>query len=220
MIIAIDGPAGAGKSTVAKRVAQRLNFTYLDTGAMYRAITVFALEKKADLNNEDALAQLAGQAKIAIEPQKDGVLKIILNGKDVTRRIRENEITQKVSFIAKAPKVRAVMVELQRAFGKAHDIVVEGRDIGTVVFPDAQKKFFLDADFKERARRRIEELAGVNPQVNGPQIAQDLQQRDRLDMTRAVGPLKKADDAIYIDTTAMGIEEVADTILRLIKQNG
>ncbi|MFZ5799956.1 MAG: (d)CMP kinase [Candidatus Omnitrophota bacterium] len=220
MIIAIDGPAGAGKSTVAKRVAQRLNFTYLDTGAMYRAVTVFALEKKADLHNEDELAALARQAKIEIEPQPDGHLKIILNGRDVTSCIRENEITKNVSFIAKAPKVRAVMVELQRAFGRSHDIVVEGRDIGTVVFPDAQKKFYLDADFKERARRRIAELSETNSDISAPEVAQDLQRRDQLDMTRSVGPLKQAEDAIYIDTTQMSIEEVVETILKHIKQDG
>lgn len=213
MIITIDGPAGAGKSTVAKLVAQRLNFTYLDTGAMYRAITVAALDKGIDLTDEAALISGAEQAEIEIISQKDGSLKVILNGSDVTRKIREVEVTKNVSFIAKVPRLRAIMVERQREFSKNHNIVVEGRDIGTVVFPYAEKKFYLGADFKERSKRRIKELVESNVPINESEIEQDLEQRDNLDLTRSVAPLKKAEDAIYIDTTFLTIEQVVNKVL-------
>jgi len=217
MIIAIDGPAGAGKSTVAKLVARKLGFTYLDTGAMYRALTVEALNKKADLNNEEELVALGKNSKIEVVPQKDGTLNIFLNGMDVTTRIRENDVTKSVSFIARAPRVRAIMVELQRAFSKNHNIVVEGRDIGTVVFPNAEKKFYLDADFKERAKRRIKELKETKPDTNEQEITQDLEYRDNQDLNRKVAPLKKAGDAVCIDTTPLNIEQVVDKILSYIK---
>jgi CMP/dCMP kinase len=217
MIIAIDGPAGAGKSTVAKLVAKRLGFTYLDTGAMYRAVTVAALENNLELNDEIALVALAEKAKIEIFSQKDGSLKISLNGADVTRKIREVEVNKNVSFIAKVPKLRAVMVERQREFSKDHDIVVEGRDIGTVVFPSAEKKFYLDADFKERSRRRIKELSESGVKVNNSEIEKDIEKRDHQDLTRSVAPLKKADDAFYIDTTPLSIDEVVNKILSFIK---
>lgn len=220
MIIAIDGPAGAGKSTVAKLVAHRLRFTYLDTGAMYRALTVEALNRKVDLDNEEELVGVAKQTKIEIEPLLNGSLKIFLNGTDVSTRIRENDVTKNVSFIARAPKVRSVMVELQRAFSENHNIVVEGRDIGTVVFPQAGKKFYLDADFKERARRRIKELAESDSDINKEEIKKDLQERDNQDLTRKAAPLKKAEDAIYIDTTNLTIEEVVSKILEYIRNNG
>lgn len=220
MIITIDGPAGAGKSTVAKLVAQRLNFTYLDTGAMYRAITVAALNQGVDLKNEAALIAIAQKAKLDILPQKDGSLKIILNGTDVTTEIRAVEVTKNVSFIAKVPRLRSIMVERQREFSKNNDIVVEGRDIGTVVFPHAEKKFYLDADFKERSRRRVKELLGSDIPINETEIARDLRKRDNQDLTRSVAPLKKAEDAIYIDTTFLTIEEVVNKILSFIKENG
>jgi len=218
MIIAIDGPAGAGKSTVAKLVARKLNFTYLDTGAMYRAVTVAAMEENVDLFDDNTLIAVVKKVKINIQPQEDGSLKVILNGKDVTQRIRDIEVTNSVSFIAKVPGVREVMVQLQREFGRHNNIVVEGRDIGTVVFPNAEKKFYLDADFTERARRRIKELGETHSKLNEQEIATDLEKRDNQDLTRAVAPLKKAADAINIDTTPLSIEQVVDKILSYIQK--
>lgn len=218
MIITIDGPAGAGKSTVAKLVARRLKFTYLDTGAMYRAVTVAAMDEGVPLLDDQALIAVAKKVKIDILPQDDGSLKINLDGKDVTQKIRSIEVSKNVSFIAKVPGVRAVMVELQRDFSKNNNIVVEGRDIGTVVFPDAEKKFYLDADFKERARRRIKELGQTHKKLNEQEISQDLERRDQQDLTRAVAPLKKADDAICIDTTPLNIEQVVNKILSYVQK--
>jgi cytidylate kinase len=215
-VIAIDGPAGAGKSTVAREVAKSLNYIYLDTGAMYRALTLKSLRKKIKLENEEALIELARSANIEIKLLTNGSLKIILDNEDVTNLIRTKEVTENVSFIARVAKVREVMVELQRKFGKNNNIVVEGRDIGTVVFPNSYKKFYLDADFKERARRRFKELKEIDKSVVENEIEKDLSERDTKDLTRDVAPLKKADDAIYIDTTNLTIDEVVNAIIKNI----
>lgn len=215
-IIAIDGPAGAGKSTVAREVAERLGFIYLDTGAMYRAITLKALRRKINLEDEQALVELASKADIDIKLLKDGTLQVILDGEDITGLIRSAEVTNSVSFIARVPKLREIMVGLQRNFGVKNNIVVEGRDIGTVVFPDAEKKFYLDADFSVRTKRRFKELKEVDSSVEEGEIKKDLLERDNKDLTRKVAPLKKAEDAIYIDTTLLTIEEVINKIIKHI----
>lgn len=215
-VIAIDGPAGAGKSSVAREVARKLNFIYLDTGAMYRALTLKALRKKIKLEDEQALINLASTTNIEIKPFKDTNLQVILDNEDVTSLIRTTEVTENVSFVAKVPKLREIMVGLQRKFSANNNIVVEGRDIGTVVFPNAEKKFYLDANFKERVRRRFKELKEVDSGVVEEAIKKDLAERDKKDLTRSVAPLKKADDAIYIDTTNMNIEEAAQEILKRI----
>ena len=220
IVIAIDGPAGAGKSTVAKELARRLGYAYLDTGAMYRALTLKALRKKEDLEDESALVALAKKTSIDIDRDEKKSLKVLLDGEDVTEAIRSNEVTKNTAYIARTPGVRALMVKRQREIGKAKNVVVEGRDIGTVVFPQAAKKFYLDADFKERSQRRIAELKNKGSDVSETSIASDLRERDTKDLTRAVGPLKKADDAIRIDSTNLSIEEVVAKILNLIKPHG
>lgn len=213
MIIAIDGPAGAGKSTVAKLLAKRLGFLYIDTGAMYRALTHKALSRGIDLADTAALGALAAATTIALVPVADGPLQVLLDGRDVSLDIRQPRITQHVSDVAKVKEVRQVMLGLQRALGKSQDSVMDGRDIGTVVFPDAQWKFFIDATFDERVNRRFKDMQAMgNTHVSREDVAKDLKNRDTIDSTREHAPLKKADDAVYIDTTAMAIGHVVETM--------
>jgi len=221
MIVAIDGPAGAGKSTVAKLTAQKLGFLYIDTGAMYRALTLKILQNKINIRGEDKIIATARKTGIRLEKKPDGSLKVFLDGIDVTREIRQPIITQFVSDIARIGGVRQLMVKLQRELGKNNDAVIDGRDIGTVVFVDAKKKFFLDADFSTRVNRRYKELRESGQEISHEEVASDLKNRDMIDSTREVGPLKKAEDAIYLDTTNMSIEEVVYKILsHLSEKNG
>ncbi|MFH1269519.1 MAG: (d)CMP kinase [Candidatus Omnitrophota bacterium] len=217
MIIAIDGPAGAGKSTVARIIAQKLGFLYIDTGAMYRALTLKALENKIDTKNTAALIEMARSSGIDLTNNQDGSLRILLDGKDVTAPIREPRITKSVSDIARIKGVREVMLGLQRNLGRQKDSVLDGRDIGTVVFPDADRKFYIDADFDERVRRRYGELRELNQDVTPEDIEKDLRNRDNIDSTREFAPLKKADDAIYVNTTNLTIEEVVSKVLSCIR---
>jgi CMP/dCMP kinase len=217
MIIAVDGPAGAGKSTVAKILAHRLGFLYIDTGAMYRALTLKALENNVPIGDQQKLIQLAGAVKIDLRNNADGSLSIILDGRDVSLDIRKPQITQFVSEVAKIKEVRQVLVKMQRDLGSRGDCVLDGRDIGTVVFPDAEKKFFIDASIEERVKRRFKELKGLNQNVSEEDVARDLSNRDKIDSTRKASPLRKAPDAIYIDTTNLSIEQVVDKMLGFIK---
>ncbi len=216
MIIAIDGPAGAGKSTVAKIIAKKLGFLYIDTGALYRALTLKVLETKIDIKDISRIIETAKNTRINLENNPDGSLKIFLDGQDVTRQIRQTLITKFVSDIAKIKGVRDVMLDLQRELGRDNNAVLDGRDIGTVVFPSADKKFYIDAQIPERVTRRYKELQGSGENVTLPDVDSDLRNRDTLDSTREVAPLKKADDAIYVDTTNMSIEEVVETVLKNI----
>lgn len=220
MIVAIDGPAGAGKSTVAKILAKRLGFLYIDTGAMYRALTLKALENNIDISDEQRINQLALNTSIDLLNNPNGPLKVILDGRDVSLDIRKPQITQVVSDVSKIKEVRQVLVKLQRELGQRGDCVLEGRDIGTVVFPDAQKKFFIDASAQVRVNRRFKELKGLNQDVAENDVARDLSNRDKIDSTREISPLRKADDAIYIDTTNLSIEEVVEKMLEFCKVNG
>jgi cytidylate kinase len=217
MIIAIDGPAGAGKSTVAKILAQRLGFLYIDTGAMYRALTLEAIEQNIDIRDSERLVKMAATSSIDLV-SRGGNLRVLLGGRDVSKEIREPRVTKLVSDLAKIKGVREAMLKLQRALGKESDSVLEGRDIGTVVFPDAEKKFYLDAKFDERVDRRYKELKETNREVKSEEVAQDLNNRDTIDSSREFAPLKKAEDAVYIDTTPLGIEEVVQTLLKYIAQ--
>jgi len=217
MIIAVDGPAGAGKSTVAKLLAKKLGFLYIDTGSMYRALTLAVLEKKIDTKDIPALINIAATIKINLINTQRGSLQVFLDGRDITGLIRKPEITQYVSDIAKIKEVREIMVKLQRHLGSEQDAVLDGRDIGTVVFPDADRKFYIDAEFKERVKRRFKELKGLSPDVTIEDIGKDLKNRDTIDSTREHSPLKKAEDAIYIDTTDMTIEEVVNELLKIIQ---
>jgi cytidylate kinase len=217
LVIAIDGPAGSGKSTVARLVAQRLKYLYVDTGAMYRALTVKALRTKTDLNDEAKLGALAGATEIKLKQEEGGLLKVYLDGGDVTAEIRTPEITNNVKYIARAKPVRECMVALQRKLGEEGGTVMEGRDIGTIVLPRADKKFYIDASFDVRAGRRYKELKEGGEALTEEEAKKDLKARDESDFNRAIGPLKKADDAILIDTTGLTIEGSVDKVLGFIK---
>jgi cytidylate kinase len=220
MIIAIDGPAGAGKSTVAKILAKKLGFLYIDTGAMYRALTLKALETNTDIANVEKMGLLAESVNIDLRNNPDGSLSVSLDGKDVSADIRVPRITRFVSDVAKIKSVRQVMVRLQRELGKRDNCVLDGRDIGTVVFPDAQVKFYIDASSSERVNRRYKEMRGLGQDIVIQDVEKDLTNRDTIDSTRECSPLKQAKDAIYLDTTNLTIEQVVEVILKHIKQNG
>lgn len=212
MIIGIDGPAGSGKTTVAKLLAKRLGIFYLDTGAMYRALTLKAIEIKVDLSDQDTLKKIAGELSLEF---KEG--RVYLDGLDVSDRIRTPFIDKSISLVVAQPEVRAVMVKLQRNMVAKGDFVVEGRDITTVVFPEAKYKFYLDASPSTRTKRRFKELSEKGMNVNFQEIAQDLKRRDNADMTRKVSPLKLSKDAICIDTTNLTILQTAEEIIKHIK---
>ena len=215
LVIAVDGPAGSGKSTVSKKIAKALGLLYIDTGAMYRALTLKAIRQNLDLEDERALISLASSTKIDLMEAK-GALKVHLDGEDVADLIRTPELTKKVKYIARVPGVRQEMVKLQRAIGERTGAVLEGRDIGTVVFPDASFKFYLDADVEERAYRRHKELTELGQKVSLEDIKKDVVLRDESDMKRSVGALKKASDAIIIDTTNLSADEVVEKIMKCI----
>ena len=217
MIITLDGPAGAGKSTVAKGLAKRLGISYLDTGAMYRALTLKALRLKVNLEDENALTQLAKKTGIDFKETPDGSLNITLDGEDVSQAIRSTEVTNNTFYTAKAPGVRELMVNWQRAIGQRQSIVTDGRDQGTVAFPKANYKFYVDADFQERAERRLRELHAAGKKIDLEELKKDMQERDQKDLTRAVGPLKKADDAITIDSSGLTVDGTVDKIMKYIK---
>lgn len=218
-VIAMDGPAGAGKSSVAKKLAQMLGYAYLDTGAMYRALTLKALRLKARLDDEEILVAIAKTTHLDLAQDNDTV-KIFLDGEDVSDAIRTLEVTNNTFYIARAPKVREIMVKWQREIGERRSVVVEGRDVTTVVFPNATHKFYLDADLGERARRRLNELVEKGNVVDAQKLKKEIEERDRKDITREVGALKVAEDAIRIDTTHMSIDQTIDEILKSVKPNG
>ena len=212
MIITIDGPAGSGKSTVARALAKDLGIAYLDTGAMYRAVTLAALRQGMDLANQEALAALAAGLELTME-DRQGRLTVRLGGEDVSAAIRAAEVTENAHFAADAPPVRTVLVAMQRRIGLDLDrtsggVVTEGRDQGSVVFPEAAQKFYLDADGPTRARRRYDEMVASGQKVDLPELERNLAQRDTRDQVRTVGPLVKPDGAVAIDTTALTIEQV------------
>lgn len=220
VIVTIDGPAGAGKSTIAKEVSKQLGFTYLDTGAMYRSLTLKALNQGVNLEDDKALVTLAKDTHVDLCTDESHKLQVLLDDKDVTDDIRTIEVTNNTFYIARVAGVREIMVDRQREIGSSSNIVAEGRDLGTVVFPGATKKFYLDANFEERAQRRIKELREKGKLVEADEIQNDLKDRDTKDFTRKVGPLKKAEDAIVIDSTQMNIEQVTKKIIESIRQDG
>ena len=215
MIIAIDGPAGSGKSTISKLVAKDLDLIYLDTGAMYRLVTLKALKMgilDENLENLDKINELLDNLEIDI--REDG---FYLDGVDVSEEIRKPIVSENVSKIAAIKEVRIKMVDLQRKFSKAKNVILDGRDIGTVVFPNADLKVFLVADARERANRRYKELTEKGENVSLDEIYQNILMRDKIDSTREEAPLKKAEDAIEVDTTSKSIDEVKEEILNLYK---
>ena len=206
IVIAIDGPAGAGKSSTAKLVAQKLGYTHIDTGAMYRAITLNVIEESVPLIDGDRISKLAEKSEVRLEGS-DGVNRVFLNGKDVTDRIRSAEVTKSVSTVSSIQRVREVMVREQRKIAAKGGVVLEGRDIGTVVLPDADLKVFMVADVSERARRRKKELALSGIEVDEKSLTKDIEERDHKDSTRDASPLKQAEDAVVLDTSDITIEE-------------
>lgn len=217
MIIAVDGPSGAGKSTVARILAKKLGFLYIDTGAMYRALTLKVLDNNVAISDTATIYKLAQNVKIDLNANADGSLSVILDGNDVSLAIRNPRITQVVSDVAKIKEVRSILVKLQRKFGERGSCVLDGRDIGTVVFPNAQKKFFIDASAQERVNRRFKELKGLGQDISEEAVSKDLSNRDKIDSTREESPLCKATDAIYIDTTHLSIDEVVNKMAGYIK---
>ena len=216
LIIAIDGPSGAGKGTVARAVAERLGYRHLDTGAMYRAVAWKALKDGLRLDDEDAVADVAQRARLDI-----GSTAVLIDGTDVTAAIRTPDIDRAAALTARLPKVRAALVARQRTAGEPRGIVMEGRDIGTVVFPDADVKIYLDASSAERARRRAADPAhGVGRQAAIADVAHELEARDRSDRTRTTSPLMAAGDAIQIDTTGLSIEETVGKVMEIVKMTG
>ncbi len=214
IIVAIDGPAGAGKSTLARRVAGKLGFLYINTGAMYRAVALWALRLNVATSDMHRLEQLAEAAHIELAMQDDRVL---LNGEDVSEAIREPQVSDAASQVSAVPGVRRALLVMQRKMAETSSVVMEGRDIGSVVFPAAQVKIFLDADPQERARRRALELLQDGQSASVDEVAGDLIQRDERDRTRKEAPLLQAPDAQLVDTTGLTLDEVEEIILRLVR---
>lgn len=216
MKIAIDGPAGAGKSTVARLLAKKLGYLYVDTGAMYRALTLKALQSSVNLNSEEDVVALLDRITITLQHEPGGQ-RVLVNDEDVTDEIRDNEVSKHVAQVASHPQVRRRMVEKQRQLAQGGKVVMDGRDIGTHVLPDADLKLFLTASIEERARRRYNELTEKDPPFY-EDLLDEIRRRDKQDEERETAPLRKADDAIVIDSTQRSIEDVIDHILKLIAQ--
>ncbi|SDO95109.1 (d)CMP kinase [Halobacillus aidingensis] len=217
MTIAIDGPAAAGKSTVAKKVAEKLSFIYVDTGAMYRALTWKALKQGISLEDEDGLAQLLSQSDLNLV-QSDAGQRVILDQRDVSEEIRTAEVTNQVSIVAKHKNVREEMVQRQQELVKDKGVVMDGRDIGTHVLPDAEVKIFMIASVEERAERRHKENLEKGFPSDLKQLKEEIRKRDEIDSNREIAPLVKAEDAIEIDTTSMNIDEVVEGILTIVNE--
>ena len=212
--IALDGPAGAGKSTIAKQLAARLDYVYIDTGAMYRAVTLAALEQSLDLNDGEVLGELMKSLDIRLTPGENGQ-RVFIGDREVTDAIRSIEITNNVSFVARQKEVRAALVTAQRKLADQGGIVMDGRDIGTVVLPDAELKVFLTATVEERAARRHRENIARGMDSDITVLQEEIALRDKRDSEREVSPLRQADDALYLDTTEMTIDQVVVRLMEL-----
>ncbi len=216
--VAIDGPAGAGKSTVAKMVAERLNYIYVDTGAMYRVVTLNALQRHINLEDEQALTCLAASTAIELSAGCNKCTRVFMDGKEVSLAIRTPEVSRSVSLVARVPGVRKELVNQQRRMARSSNVVMEGRDVGTVIVPDAQVKIFLTASADERAKRRLEDLAGQGFKMTLGDMTEEINERDKLDSSRAVAPLVAAPDAKVIDSSKMQTRDVVELILELIRR--
>ena len=212
MVITIDGPAGVGKTTTAKRLASKLGYQYLDTGAMYRAVTYFLRQNSVDISSEVHVKKMLDILNLELDFTSEDEIKLLLDNVDISTLIRSKEITGAVSEVSAIKAVREKMVKIQKDTAKDGNFVVEGRDIGTVVFPDAKYKFFLTADYDVRAQRRLEDFKRVNEELNVNKIKQDLTDRDQYDSSRKLSPLKKAKDAIVIDTSTCTIDDQVNQI--------
>ncbi|MCC6392825.1 MAG: (d)CMP kinase [Bryobacterales bacterium] len=213
IILAIDGPAGAGKSTIARRLAQRLGFLYIDTGAMYRAIALWAIRTNTDLADSHRLEQLSLAAVIHLAP--DG--SVLLNGEDITALIRTQQLSDAASKVSAVPAVRRALVQKQREMGARQSVVMEGRDIGTNVFPDADIKIYLDANLEVRAARRLHDLEAKGDHRTLNDVVREIRERDQRDSTRGEAPLRQAIDALLVDTSHMAIEQVEEAILKIYR---
>ena len=217
MVITIDGPAGAGKSTVAQKLAERLRLTYVDSGATYRAVALKVLRTGISLENEPGLARLVRETEIRVSTRGAGP-RVLLDGEDVTEKIRTPEVTLAAAKVSRLPEVRTKLVDIQRSFAQGAGVVMEGRDIGTVVFPRAQLKIFLKADVEERARRRRKQDSSEGRQATLEKTAYEIGRRDQLDAERKISPLVPAPDAVEIDSTQLLAEQVVEQILALVQQ--
>jgi len=216
LVIAIDGPAGSGKSTIAARLAKKFGYINLESGAMYRALALKALERATGLDDEEALRQLAEQTHIELIPTSEGN-SVLLDGRDVSQRIREADVTAAASRVSVHPSVRRIMVARQRTMGAQGGVVMEGRDIGSVVFPDADVKVFLDADAAVRAERRLLQNTAAAASRDAQRVMAEIADRDRRDQTRAASPLVAAPDAVRLDTTQKSIDEVVAEIEDIVR---
>lgn len=214
--IAIDGPAGAGKSTIARQIAEKLSFIYVDTGAMYRALALFLLRNRIGRDEEDKIGSVIGQADISIA-YENGTQQVYLNGENVSGLIRTEEVSQMTSASSAKKSVREKLLSLQQKIATEANVVMDGRDIGTCVLPNADLKVYLTAGSKERAKRRFLELTAKGIPCNIEEIEESIRERDERDMNREIAPLKQAADAVYLDTSDMGIEEVTDAIIHLFQ---
>ena len=219
MVITIDGPAGVGKTTTAKRLASKLGYQYLDTGAMYRAVTYFLRKNSIDISSEVHVKKMLDILNLELDFTSDDEIKVLLDNVDISTLIRSKEITSAVSEVSAIKAVREKMVKIQKDTAKNGNFIVEGRDIGTVVFPDAKYKFFLTADYDVRAQRRLEDFKRVNEELNVNKIKQDLTDRDQYDSSRKLSPLKQAKDAIVIDTSNCTIDDQVNQIYKHIERN-
>ena len=218
MVITIDGAAGVGKTSTAKELAKRLGYQYFDTGAMYRAVTLFFIRENVDLSSKSEVVKSLDSIKLNIDFSSESEMQIFLDEDDISLKIRSQEVTSKVSAVSALKDVREMMVNIQRSFTANGNFVVEGRDIGTVVFPDAKYKFYLQADYDIRAKRRLADFEKLNEAKNINEIKEDLEKRDKYDSSRKLSPLKKPDNAIIIDTTLCTFEEQVYKILKHIEK--
>lgn len=216
--IAIDGPSGAGKSTLAKMVAEKLGFLYVDTGAIYRTVGLWIRKNGVDPHDAPAVIELLDSIQIELSHGADGLQHMVLNGEDVTQEIRQHEISAYASAVSAIPQVRAFLLDMQRTLARTRNVVMDGRDIGTVVLPDADVKLFLTAAPEDRARRRYEELLARGQQAEYETVLKDLEERDRNDSTRTAAPLRQAEDAILVDTTGNTLEQSFELLLKTVKE--
>lgn len=213
-IVAIDGPAGSGKGTITKQVGERLGLINIDTGAMFRCVTLDMIQKGIEVEEENKIKEMLNKIEIELKESEE----VFLNGQEVTKRIRENDINRFISPVSMIPMVREKLLELQRKMAQGKNIIMEGRDIGTVVFPNADVKIYLDASPEERAKRRVQQNQEKGLTTSYEEVLKSIKDRDQKDSTREIAPLRKAEDAIYIDSTNMTIEKVTEEIVKIVKE--